>query len=143
MRKGYWGILGFGILVVVLSCGVYAQAAEEQSHAERLVVVWTSRDPDVAHRMCLMYTHAAKTRGWFDEVRLVVWGPSQQLFVADKDIRAKVKAMQEDGVIVEACIACAESFGLVETIRDFGVEVKGMGEPLSTFLKSGYNVITF
>ena len=72
--------------------------AQESADATRLAVVWTSGDPDVAHRMCLMYTHAAKTAGWFDEVRLVVWGPSARLVAGDKDLQAKLKAMKADGV---------------------------------------------
>ena len=133
-----------GTLVVVALFGVvYMSSAQEADTPEKLAVVWTSGDPDVAHRVCLMYTHAAQDNKWFDEVRLIVWGPSQRLLVGDKDLQAKVKAMQDDGVIVEACIACAKSFGLVEDIRALGIEVKSMGNPLTTFLKQDYKVLTF
>lgn len=130
-------------LIAALLGGVYATSAQEAEPPEQLAVVWTSGDPDVAHRVCLMYTHAAQDNQWFDEVRLIVWGPSQRLLVGDKDLQAKVKAMQDDGVIVEACIACAKSFGLVEDIRALGIEVKGMGNPLTSFLKQDYKVLTF
>ena len=109
----------------------------------RLAVVWTSADPDVAHNVCLMYTHAAKTNKWFDEVRLIVWGPSAKLLAENEDLQAKLKAMQKDGVILQACVQCANSYGVSDALRNLGIEVKGMGKPLTDFLQSGYKVLTF
>lgn len=144
MTKRWYAIAVLVVLAAVVAAGaVRVRAAEEENGPDKLAVLWTSGDPDVAHRVCLMYTHAAKRNGWFDEIQFVIWGPSQRLLVADKDILAKVKAMQEDGVVVEACIACATSYGLVEKIRALGIEVKGMGSPLTDFLKDGYHVLTF
>ena len=102
---------------------------------DRLFVLWTSGDPDVAHRMALMYSHAAKRFGWYDHVTLVVWGPSQRLLCADKDLKAKIKEMQGDGVQVEACIACAEMYGLVKDLEALGLPVYGQGKPLSDAMK--------
>lgn len=114
-----------------------------QDEPSRLTVLWTSGDPDVAHRVGLMYSGAAKRAGWFDEVHLIVWGPSQRLLAADKDIQAAVQKMKDSGVKVEACIACASSYGLVERIRELGYEVKPMGPPLTEALKRGDKVLTF
>ncbi len=110
---------------------------------DTLVVVWTSSDPYVAERVCLMYAHAAKTQKWFDEVILIVWGPSAKLISENMKLRKKVKAMQDDGVVIKACVACASSYGVTDELRSIGFEVKGMGEVLSDYLKSGAKVITF
>lgn len=136
------------VLIVVAGVGLTLVNAENEdtvaADAERLTIVWTSGDPDVAHRMVLMYSHAAKTAGWFDEVRLIVWGPSSRLLAADKDLQAKLKEMQEDGVILQACIVCADSYGVTEKLRELGLEVKGMGRPLSDLVKDGEtHVLTF
>ncbi len=121
-----------------------AHAEDGEAPTGKLMVVWTSADPDIADKVCLMYTHAAKKYGWFADVHLVVWGPSQRLLVGDPTIQAKVKAMQEDGVVVEACVACATKLGLVDQIKALGYEVKGMGVPLTEALKDdGTEVITF
>jgi hypothetical protein len=91
-----------------------------------------------------MYTHAAKAYGWFAEVTLVVWGPSQRLLAGDPTIQAKVKAMQKDGVVVQACIACARKLELVEELEALDIDVKGMGVPLSEALKDpATEVLTF
>ena len=144
MKKRWYAIAVIVVLTAVVAAGsLRVRAADEETGPDKLAVLWTSGDPDVAHRVCLMYTHAAKRNGWFDDIQFVVWGPSQRLLVADKDILAKVKAMQDDGIVVEACIACATSYGLVDKIRALGIEVKPMGAPLTDFLKNGYRVLTF
>ena len=119
-------------------CALFALSAlapavhseESEAPTGKLMVVWTSADPDVADKVCLMYAHAAKKYGWFAEVHLVVWGPSQRLLIGDPTIQTKVRAMQEDGIVVEACIACATKLGLVDRIRELGYEVKGMATSL-------------
>lgn len=120
-----------------------ATEATAQDSIDRLAVLWTSGDPEVAHRVCLMYTHAAKSNGWADDVTLIVWGPSSRLLAADKDVQAKVKQMMEDGVRVEACIACANSYGIADDIRALGIEVKPMGKPLTDMMNSDYKVLNF
>jgi hypothetical protein len=131
-------------LVLLFSlCPAVGVAQEEQTEKEKLAVLWTSGDPDVAHRVAFMYTHNAKRAGWFDEVTLIVWGPSQRLLVGDQDLQAEIKKMQDDGVVVEACIACAMSYGIVDQLKALGITVRGMGVPLSDYLKDGWKVLTF
>ncbi|MFV0268545.1 MAG: hypothetical protein ACK5HT_15575 [Draconibacterium sp.] len=65
---------------------------------DKLVVVWTSDDPYVADRVALMYTHAAKTNKWFEDVTLIIWGPSAKLTSENRKIQEKLKAMKDDGV---------------------------------------------
>lgn len=129
--------------VLVASAGIgFTEEASEVG--DKLTVVWTSADPDVADKVCLMYTHAAKKYGWFAEVHLIIWGPSQRTFVGDPNLQAKVREMQEDGVVVEACVACARKLNLVEAITKLDIEVKGMGVPLTEALKDpSTQVLTF
>lgn len=121
----------------------WAQTENEEVEPDQLVVLWTSGDPLVAERVALMYTHAAKTAGWFSEVTLIVWGPSAQLTVENMTIQRKLKAMQDDGVVIQACIACANMYGIATDLTNLGIEVKGMGKPLTNYLKSGAKVLTF
>ena len=120
-----------------------AQPAEPASDKDHLVVVWTSGDPYVAEKMVFMYTHAAKTAGWFSKVTLIIWGPSAKLTAENNMIQEKLKAMQKDGVIIEACIACARSYNVDEDLKNLGFDVRGMGIPLTDYIKSDARVITF
>ncbi|MEX0981898.1 MAG: DsrE family protein [Bacteroidales bacterium] len=122
---------------------IIAQSETPNESADKLVVVWTSDDPYVAERVALMYTHAAKTAGWFNEVTLIIWGPSAKLVSENLKIQEKLKAMQKDGVEIQACIVCATAYGVVDELKNLNFEVKGMGKPLSDYLKSGAKVLTF
>ena len=117
---------------------------EPPTTSEKLTIVWTSGDPEVAHRMVLMYGKAAKNNQWFDEVRLIIWGPSARLVAADKDIQAKLKEMKEIGIVIEACVVCADLYGVSDRLRDLGIEVKPMGKPLSNIIRDkDSHIITF
>ncbi|MCK5065784.1 MAG: DsrE family protein [Bacteroidales bacterium] len=135
--------------VIIISCilmialPVVVTAQEMESKKEKLAVLWVSGDRDVAEKSCLMYTHAAKRNGWFDEVVLIVWGSSSRLLAEDEALQEKIKAMIEDGVILEACVACSNMLGVTEDLRKLGIDVKGMGVPLTDYLKSGYHVLTY
>jgi hypothetical protein len=151
VKRASFVLSAFVVLVLAGAFGRFAVPAKAlaQSPAiaaagdSRLAVLWTSGDPEVAHRVCLMYTHAAQQQGWFKEVTLVVWGPSARLLAADKDLQAKVQAMKDSGVVVRACIVCADSYGVTEKLRGLGLTVEPMGAPLTTFLKEGWKVLTF
>jgi hypothetical protein len=135
-------VLAVLVIGVVIHSGL-AAGQEKGSQDSRLAVIWSSGDPEVAHRACLMYTHNARKQKWFDEVILIVWGPSARLLAADKDLQVKVKAMADDGVKLQACLACTDSYGVTEQLRRLGVEVKYMGKPLTDMLKQGWKVLTF
>jgi len=110
---------------------------------DKLVVVWTSGDKGVAKNMVFMYTLNAKKRGWFEDVTFIVWGPSSKLLSDDTELQGTVKEMIDEGVMIEACLRCAENYGVVEKLKDLGVDVKLMGEPLSDYLKEDRKVIAF
>ena len=139
--RGLFMILFLSLIVVLAPLNITAQESDVKK--SKLAVLWTSGDIDVTHRMVFMYTHTAKRVGWFDEITLIVWGPSQKLLLDNKDLQDRVKAMQEDGIIVEACIACAMGYGIVDDLKELGLPVRGMGLPLTEYLKSGWKVLTF
>jgi len=122
---------------------INAQKPRTAGPSDTLVVVWSSGDPEVAEKACLMYTSAAKKYKWFDEVILVVWGPSEKLLSENAVLKEKVAAMQKDGVIVQACVACANMYGVTSNLKTCQVDVKGMGVPLTKYLKRGYKIICY
>ena len=118
-------------------------AQDLDTKKEKLAVLWVSGDPVVAEKSCLMYTHAAKKYGWFDEVVLIVWGSSSRLLAEDEKLQEIVKEMIRDGVILEACIACSDLLGVTGELQALGIDVKGMGQLFTHYLKSGYHVLTY
>ncbi|MFC1573697.1 DsrE family protein [Candidatus Latescibacterota bacterium] len=120
--------------------GIRQVGAAEPS---KLMVLWTSGDRDVAIKMVYMYAYNAKKQGWWDEVRFVIWGPSSLLLSVDKDLQDYLKKMKDEGVILEACKACSDMYGVSDKLTAMGVDVKYMGKPLTEMLKSGYTTMTF
>lgn len=120
-----------------------AQSENIENTPDKLVVLWTSDDPYVAERVAFMYTHAAKTSGWFNEVTLIIWGPSAKLVAENLKIREKLSTMKNDGVVIEVCIVCANMYGIADDLKKLGYDVKAMGKPLTGYLKSGAKVLTF
>jgi hypothetical protein len=57
------------------------------SQPEKLLMVWTSGEIEVAKKMVFMYSMNAKLHGWWDEVTLLVWGPSSRLLAGDADLQ--------------------------------------------------------
>lgn len=51
--------------------------------------------------------------------------------------------MTADGVVVKACIVCADSYGVTESLRGLGIEEKAMGQKITQTFKDGYKVQTF
>ncbi len=135
-------LLTMGILLS-LSPKINSQATTPEQTPDKLVIIWTSGDFYVAERVALMYAHNAKIAGWFKEVTLIIWGPSAKLISENIKLQERVKTMQKDGVVVEACVACADAYGVTEDLRKLGYDVKGMGKPLTDYLKSGAKVLTF
>ena len=55
----------------------------------------------------------------------------------------EIKKMMDNGVAVKACVVCANMYGVTDKLRQLGIEVRGMGRPLSEMLKSDWKVLTF
>lgn len=119
------------------------QEANKMAEKDGLAVVWTSGDKEVAENMVFMYTINAKKRGWWEDITFIIWGPSSNLLSEDEDLQEKIEEMDELGITLKACKACAERYGVSEDLEDLGIEVKYMGEPLTEHLKKDKKVITF
>jgi hypothetical protein len=131
------------LMAISLVSGVFAQTEKNmEDNSNKLAVLWTSGDPDVAEKMGFMYTYNAKKQGWFDEVVLIVWGPSAKLLSENKILQEYVKKMQEAGVKVEACTACAQMYGVNHQLLEMNIDVKGMGVPLTKYLKEGWKTLS-
>lgn len=113
------------------------------TQTDKLLVVWTSGEIEVARKMVFMYTMNAKLNGWWDEVTLLVWGPSSKLLASDTGLQEELKPVQGAGVRVIACKSCAEKFGIVPEITALDVEVFYTGGFLTDWIKSGDKYITF
>lgn len=115
----------------------------ETQKPDKLVVLWTSGDKEVATKMVFMYTFNSKRLGWWEDVTLIVWGPSSKLLSEDAELQEYLAKMIKTGVNVEACKACTDMYGISGDLEKMGIAVNYMGEPLTQYLKGEYKIITF
>ena len=139
-------LLAFVSLLLVQSASFSATTNEAVESkpvpaGDKLVMIWTSADKEVAMNMVLMYALNSRKFKWWDDITLVAWGPSQNLLLNDKDVREAVDQAREAGVVVKACRGCAERYGNAEVLKQAGLIVEYIN--LTDYIKEGRHVITF
>ena len=140
----------FVILVIITPILATAQmqekmapkaATEELKSSEKLVILWTSGDKEVAEKMVFMYTFNSKRFKWWEDITLVVWGPSAKLLSEDVGLQEYLKKIMDQGTVVKACKGCADMYGVSEKLEELGITVKYMSE-FTDYIKEGRHVLT-
>ena len=109
----------------------------------KLHILWTTGEKEVAIKVVFPYLFNGKANGWWDELNLIIWGPSTLLVAEDQDIQEAIREILDSGISVEACRACTDSYGITEAIEKRNIIVRFIGSPLTNYLKSDDKVITF
>jgi hypothetical protein len=149
MKSRFFCLILFIFLVVPFNLvtaqekPITTEGEETINNQEKLVVVWTSSDREVALKMVFMYTLNAKSYGWWKDITLLVWGPSAKLLSEDQELQYYLKRLKLVGVNLQACKACADLDQVSEELEQLGVEVKYTGDVLTNYIKEGRHVITF
>ncbi len=147
MKMTKWNIcLLLGLLVLIAGwVNAKPDFVDESlsSDPSKLLVLWTSGDKEVAIKMVFMYTYNAKKEGWWDTIRFMVWGPSSKLLAEDAEIQAEIKKLEEEGVELYACKACADLYGVSDKMAELGLTVKYIGKDLTDLIKAGWTHMTF
>lgn len=130
------------VLMGALAAHLYASETKKEGPS-KLLILWTSGDKDVAYMVALIYPKVAKKNGWWDQVRIIIWGPSARLLAEDPAMLPLIKALEKEGVEILACKWCVEQYGVGKKLEAMGVKLDYMGEPLTKMLKSDWKVLTF
>lgn len=130
------------VTAVIFMFTHHIEAQSEKPANEKLVIVWSSADREVALNMVFMYTSASKHQGMWDDITLVVWGPSAKLLAEDEELQVHIKSMIDAGIVIKACKMCSDSYGVSYKLEELGIIVKYMKE-LTDYIKEGRNILTF
>jgi hypothetical protein len=109
---------------------------------DKLNILWTTDNKETVLHMLVMYAINSKANGWWDEINIIVWGASAKLVGTDSEIQSEVIEMTSHGINFEACKACCDHYGVSDKLKSLGIDVKYMGEPLTSYLKSGEKMLT-
>ena len=111
--------------------------------ADKLLIVWSTAEEEVAKKMVLLYSSVILPREYWDEAHLMIWGPSAKLLAQNKELQKMLVPIRESGVKLSACVVCSDDYGVTTTLEELGIEATHTGEFLTYALKNDWKVITF
>lgn len=103
------------------------------------VLIWLASGERSKLMPGVLWGTNAKRRGWVDEVRVVVFGDSEQTVMKDDELFGLVQEIE--GTMF--CRHMAETQGTVEQLEQKGANVIYVGEPIAKAIADGFTVITF
>lgn len=112
------------------------KAVAPSSKVNKLIVLWYSDDQMVAEPVALMYTEVSMQYKLFDEVSVIIGGPSAKLVSENNQIQTKIKEMIVLGIKVNTCVTCSNLYGVTDQLKALGINTYIMGIPLINALKA-------
>jgi len=109
---------------------------------DKLNILWTTDNKDTIFNMLSMYAINSKSKGWWKDVNVIIWGASAKLVGADNQVQTEVIEMINQGVTIEACKDCSDNFGVTEKLTNLGINVRFMGKPMTDYIKAGEKILT-
>ena len=110
---------------------------------DKLLIVWSSGEIEVAKKMVLLYSSVILPRGYWGEAHLMIWGPSAKLLAENSELQEMLANVKETGVKLSVCVVCSDEYGVTDQLESIGVEPIHTGEVLTEALKRDWKVVTF
>jgi len=109
----------------------------------KVFVILTSGDREVALEVGLVYPLNAIKNRWMDEVKLIIFGPSERIAAHDMEVRGRIDELRKAGIEVMACKWCADRMKITAALEDAGIKVVYVGPIICHMLKDGWASLTF
>lgn len=109
----------------------------------RVFVILGSGDREVALEVGLIYPLNAAKNKWMDEVKVILFGPSEKIAAYDSEVCSKLSELQETGIEVMACKWYADRMNITSILEQNGIKVLYVGPIISQLLKDGWTLLTF
>lgn len=110
---------------------------------QQQLIIWTSGDREVALKMVFMYAYNCRKYSWMDNVRLLIWGPSDKLLLEDEELQNQLKELKKIGVELYACKGCTDMYGVSDQLTELGITVMYTGKMLADLQKDGWHILSF
>jgi hypothetical protein len=113
-----------------------------KTNMDKINILWTTDNKITVLNMLAIYVLNAKSRGWWKDINVIIWGASAKLIACDTQVQTDVLEMIHTGITVEACKDCSDACGVTDDLERLGVKVRFMGQVLTEYIKQGEAVIT-
>ena len=104
--------------------------------SSKLLVIIASGDREKA-LTGLMYAKNTIKYGWIHEVRVMFFGPSENLLVSDTDVANSASELANLGQPI-ACKFLSDRDGISERIEGMGITVDYVGSMIADLIDDGY-----
>ena len=102
------------------------------------IIVIISTGEAAKARAGAMYAVNALKHAWMEEVKLIFFGPAEELLLKDDELQNLLHDYQAENETALACKFVAKTENLEEDISSLGVDVRYVGEIISNLIKEGY-----
>ena len=104
--------------------------------SDKIIIIITSGDRDVV-KTALMFARNSLKHKWLEDVKIIFFGPSEQLVANDPDFAKEVQkiCMQGDSI---ACKFISDNEGISESLAQLGLQIEYVGAIIADFIKDGY-----
>lgn len=85
-----------------------------------------------------MYALNALKYGWMEDVKIILFGPAQDLLLDDEKFRELIQEYQEIEENVVACKFISDRDEKGKELDKLGIQVEYVGEMISNYIKDGY-----
>ncbi len=110
--------------------------------SNELVILWTNADEVTFDKMVRMYAVNSLRKNWWGKVTIIIWGRTASLTAESGMVQEGIRELQEAGVEISACKACADGLGVSNILESLGIELKYWGEGLTKILKEDQKLLT-
>ncbi len=102
----------------------------------KIIVIIASGEKGVV-QTALMYAKNTIKYGWLDDVKTILFGPSEQLIATDSELASDVRELckKTDGI---ACKFISDNEGTSESLAKLGLKIEYVGTVIADLIKEGY-----
>ena len=104
--------------------------------SDKLLVIISSGDREKV-LTALMYAKNTIKFGWIPDVRVMFFGPAENLLASDTDVKGSAAELANYGTPL-ACKFLSDRDGISDHIEAIGVEVDYVGTIIADLIKDGY-----
>ena len=109
--------------------------------SSKIVVIIATGEKEKAFTGIMYATNAQKNK-WLDEVKVVFFGPFENLVCEDKEV-ADFASQLLDFETPIACKSLSDNAGISDKLKDLGYDVEYVGKIISDLIKKGYVPMVF
>ncbi len=109
----------------------------------KLLIVWSTAEIEVAKKMVLLYSSVILPRGYWDKAHLMIWGTYAKHLAENSELQDIVAKINQTGVELSCCVVCSDEYAVTEKLASLGIDMIHTGEILTNALKEEWKVITF